>query len=80
VYEPVGWVKRSATQQLLSGFALLYPDLPTNQYLKNNIDWLLHMLEKRAEIDAETRAWDGEDIVDFERTFESTPHSSDALF
>ena len=51
-----------------------------NPFMASSKDWLLQLLDKRAEIDAEGPAWKPEDIVAFMRDYEIEPHSSDALF
>jgi hypothetical protein len=51
-----------------------------NPYMASIRDWLLQLLDKRTEIDAEGPAWKAQDIALFMHDYEIAPRSSDALF
>lgn len=51
-----------------------------NPYMISIRDWLLQLLDKRAEMDAEGPVWKAGDIAVFMRDYEIEPRSSDALY
>lgn len=55
-------------------------ELLVNPLLESRKDYILHLLDEKAESDAEPSAWRAQYVVTFMNNHETLPHSSDDLF
>lgn len=55
-------------------------ELLVNPLLESRKDYILHLLDEKAENDAEPEVWRAQDVVTFMNNNETPPHSSDDLF
>lgn len=58
----------------------LLTELLDDPILKDKRDFILHLMDKRAEREADLRAWHPEQIPEFEKEHESQPRSNHDLF